>query len=61
MGVSVNMIAEDSCIELLSLCQEAILAARRRRDQLRAQNEELEANIRNTVRELNTRRLGGGA
>ena len=43
------------------LCQEAILAARRRRDQLRAQNEELEANIRNTVRELNTRRLGGGA
>ena len=61
MGVSVNMIAEDSCIETLILCQEAILAARRRRDQLRAQNEELEANIRNTVRELNTRRLGGGA
>ena len=43
------------------MCQEAILAARRHRDQLRAQNEELEANIRNTVRELNTRRLGGGA
>ena len=43
------------------MCQEAILAARRRRDQLRAQNEELEANIRNTVRDLNTRRLGGGA